>query len=360
MLLNPRTHYYFLIDVVRKKQFERPLQGDKESLRFATPEPIARYRAQRLKCKTLADISCGIGGQTVFFAQQCEFVYAVEIDPRKIEYAKKNCEMYGLDNVKFICGDALSPEVIAQIPKVSVIFSDPFRPAEEAERRVSSLEPGIPNVLTAYREKARNFAFEAPPQMPPERIAFDCEKEYISLDGQLNRLTLYFGGLKQFDRLAVSLPAGEGLVPKAFPVPEVRETETMKLYAYEPEPSVVAAGLLPELVDSMIELTGPVTGAFELFRVDKKRLLITSDALAKQSMIKNHYLVLKTCPFEPSEINKFLKENNVGSVILRAGIKPENYWQIRNELEKGLVGKKTIHLFVKGDTAVLCEVLFKD
>ncbi|TAH58340.1 MAG: methyltransferase, partial [Methanosarcina mazei] len=76
-----------LIDVARKKQFEKPLHGDKESVRFATPEPIARYRAQRLRCGTLADISCGIGGQTVFFAQQCEFVYAVEIDPEKIEYA---------------------------------------------------------------------------------------------------------------------------------------------------------------------------------------------------------------------------------------------------------------------------------
>jgi hypothetical protein len=344
--------------VVRKKQFERPLHGDKESLRFATPEPIARYRAQRLKCKTLADISCGIGGQTVFFAQQCEFVYAVEIDPKKIEYAKQNCEMYGLNNVKFICGDALDPNVIEQVPAVDVVFSDPFRPAEEAERQVSSLEPGIPNVLSAYREKTGNFAFEAPPQMPPERIPFDCEKEYISLNGQLNRLTLYFGWLKQYDRLAVALPACEGLVSKNGLLPQIRETEKIKLCAYEPEPSVVAAGLLPELVESMVRIAGPVMGVFELFKVDKKRLLLTSDALIKQSMIKHHYLVLRVCPFKPEEINKFLKDRNVGSVVLRAGVKPEDYWEVRNEVEKGLEGKKTVHLFVKNNTAILCEVLF--
>ena len=345
--------------MARRKQFEKPLHGDKESVRFATPEPIARYRAQRLKCKSLADISCGIGGQTVFFAQQCEFVYAVEIDPGKIEYAKQNCEMYGLNNVKFICGDALDPKVIEQIPAVDVVFSDPFRPAEEDERHVSSLEPGIPNVLSAYGEKTKNFAFEAPPQMPPERIPFDCEKEYISLEGQLNRLTLYFGGLKQYDRLAVALPAGEGLVSKNMPLPTIRDAEKMKLCAYEPEPSVVAAGLLPELVESMMELAGPIVGAFELFRVDKKRLLLTSDALIKQSMIKHHYLVLRVTPFEPREINKFLKDRNVGSVVLRAGVKPEDYWEVRNEVEKGLEGKKTIHLFVKDGVAILCEVLFK-
>jgi len=346
--------------VARKKQFEKPLHGDKESLRFATPEPIARYRAQRLKCKTLADISCGIGGQTVFFAQQCEFVYAVEIDPRKIEYAKQNCEMYGLDNVKFICGDALDPKVIEQIPAVEVVFSDPFRPAEEEERHVSSLEPGIPNVLSAYGEKTKNFAFEAPPQMPPERIPFNCEKEYISLDGQLNRLTLYFGGLKQYDRMAVALPAGEGLVSKNGLLLQIRETERMKLCAYEPEPSVVAAGLLPELVESMMQIAGPVIGTFELFKVDKKRILLTSDALIKQSMIKHHYLVLRVCPFEPKEINKYLRDRNVGSVVLRAGVKPEDYWEVRNEVEKGLEGKKIVHLFVKNDTAILCEILFKD
>jgi len=357
--LNLINYLLLLIDVARRKQFEKPLHGDKESLRFATPEPIARYRAQRLRCKILADISCGIGGQTVFFAQQCEFVYAVEIDPKKIEYAKQNCAMYGLDNVKFICGDALDPKVIEQIPAVDVIFSDPFRPAEESERHVSSLEPGIPNVLAAYGEKTRNFAFEAPPQMPPERIPFDCEKEYISLDGQLNRLTLYFGGLKQYDRMAVALPAGEGLVSK-YGLSQVRETDKMKLNAYEPEPSVVAAGLLPELVESMMQMAGPLMGGFELFRVDNKRLLLTSDALIKQSMIKNHYLVLKICPFEPKEINKFLKGQNIGSVVLRAGVKPEEYWEVRNEVEKGLEGNKTVHLFVKNGTAILCEVIFND
>lgn len=360
MPLNPITYLLFLIDVARKKQFEKPLHGDKESLRFATPEPIARYRAQRLRAKTLADISCGIGGQTVFFAQQCGFVYAVEIDPKKIEYAKQNCAMYGLNNVKFICGDALDPKVIEQIPAVDVIFSDPFRPAEENKRQVSSLEPGIPNVLAAYREKTRNFAFEAPPQMPPERIPFDCEKEYISLDGQLNRLTLYFGGLKQHDRMAVALPAGEGLVSKYGMLPQTKETDKMKLCAYEPEPSVVAAELLPELVESMMQVAGPFLGVFELFRVDKKRLLLTSDALIKQAMIKNHYLVLKVCPFEPKEINKFLKDRNIGNVVLRAGVKPEDYWKVRNEVEKGLEGNKTVHLFVKGRTAILCEVIFNE
>jgi hypothetical protein len=209
-------------------------------------------------------------------------------------------------------------------------------------------------------EKTNNFSFEVPPQISSDKINFDCEKEYIALDGQLNRLTLYFGRLKQYDRIAVSLPSGERLVSKNGSLLQIRETERMKLYAYEPEPSVVAAGLLPELMESMIQIAGPIMGTLGLFKVDKKRLLLTSDTLVKQSMIKKYYLVLKVCPFDPIEINKFLKYRNVGIVVLRTGLNPKDYWKVRKELEKGLEGIKAVHLFVKDGTAVLCELLFSD
>jgi len=35
------------------------------------------------------------------------------------------------------------------------------------------------------------------------------------------------------------------------------------------------------------------------------------------------------------------------TVVLRAGVNPEDYWKVRKELEKGMNGKKIAHLFVK-------------
>jgi len=340
--------------VARKKNFEKPLYSDKDGIRFATPKAVAQYRAKRLKCKTLADISCGIGGQTIFFAKECDLVYAVEIDPKKIEYARKNCELYDLDNVEFICGDALSPDVIEQIPKVDVIFSDPARPAEENKRKVMSLEPGIPNVISAYSDKTNNFVFEAPPQMPPERIQFDCEREYLSLNGQLNRLTLYFGDLKQCERSAVSLPDNVH-ISSTNTTYDMDETQTLKMYAYEPQPSAVKAEMLPQLAGSLKNDIGNVD--IKLFTIDKKRLLITSDARFKNAMLKNHYSVLQVTDFEPDTINSILKKHDVGTVVLRAGVDPADYWTIRNKIENGLSGKNTIHLFVKDEKAIMCEVI---
>jgi len=357
------VNYSFLSHMALDKTFEKKMSSDKDGIRFATPEPIAKHRASRLKCKTIADISCGIGGQTIYFAKTCEHVFAVEIDPVKIKHAKKNCRKHGVSNVTFICGDALSPEVLSQIPKVDVVFSDPARPAEEDVRKMDSLNPGIPEVMNAYKEKTGSFAFEAPPQMPPDRINFNCEKEYISLNGKLNRLTLYFGDLKKYDRIAVSLPSGNAIVsnPDSTKVPPLIMTDTVSYNAFEPDPAVVSADLLPELALDMFMGTG---GYFKVFKPDNKRTLLTSELLMFHPLIKNNFIVLRTMPIgndeEITDLSEYLQKIDAGKVVLRGSIDPKDYWTFRNRLEEGLSGKKTIHLFFKEKEAIICELMAFD
>lgn len=87
------------------------------------------------------------------------------------------------------------------------MLSDPARPVSEKQRSLEKLEPSITEILRLYSGITKEFAFHAPPQMPPSRINLDCECEYMSLNGQLNRLTLYFGSLKRCHRSAVVLPS---------------------------------------------------------------------------------------------------------------------------------------------------------
>ena len=70
-------------------KFTKPIHSNKDGLQLATPEIAAKYIAKRLKTNVIADLGCGIGGQVIFFAQECDKVYAVERNPEKIEYAKK-------------------------------------------------------------------------------------------------------------------------------------------------------------------------------------------------------------------------------------------------------------------------------
>lgn len=336
----------------RKKKFEHNIISDRDGVRFATPEDVAKYRAARLKCSTIADISCGVGGQTIYFAKECDRVYAVEIDPKKIAYARKNCKLLGIDNVEFICGDALSPEIIEQLPELDIVFSDPARPASEDMRDIANLRPAIPEVIAAYSSRASGFAFEAPPQLTPERIPFECEKEYISLDGKLNRLDLYFGNLMRCDTSAVSLPSGSR-IESASVTQELRTAEKPAYFAYEPEEAVERAGLLPRLAQELSELAPDIS----LFVIDRKRLFLTCDLALEHPMLKNRYKVLATQDFDSAQINTFLKKNGFGTVILRAAVEPNEYWDIRNRLEDNLSGDRKAHIFLKDGVAILCEIL---
>jgi len=349
---------------IRSPKFSKPVFTCGEGVRFATPEVVARYRAGRLKCSVLADISCGIGGQAVCFAKECGSVYGIDIDGERLDCARSNAGVYGVDNITFIEGDALSPQVVEQVADADVIFSDPARPAEEDVRQTDSLRPGIPMVLEAYRDVTGSFAFEAPPQMPPERIDFDCEREYLSVDGQLNRLTLYFGPLKRCERSAVVLPLKscersavvlkgdrhyrlESGVSMPAGIPG---TDEILPYAFEPDPAVVKAELLGELAAELNINMG-------LVKIDARRSLLTSLSNIDSPFFKNRYRVLDKVTFDCNKIKRSLKEHSIGKALIRFNVLPDRYWDVRNKIESGLVGETTVHIYLISGMIYIMEML---
>jgi len=328
----------------RRIKFTKPIVSNSEGLQLSTPEIVARYIAKRLKTEVIADLGCGIGGQVIFFAKECKKVYAVERNLEKLEYAKKNCELYGVKNVEFIHGDVLTEEVKEKVSDADIIFSDPARPLSEKERTLTNLEPPITEIIKLYSDVTSELAFHAPPQMPPSRIILDCEREYLSLNGQLNRLTLYFGSLKRCERSAIVLPGGAQLCSSDAPV--IR-TDTLKEYVFEPEPSVVKAGLLNELAQT--------TGEINFYKEDERRTLLTSSLHIDSSFFKDTYQVLRKTEWDINVLNKLLKAEKTGKVVLRFDIEPEKYWDVRKKLENGLSGNRTLHIFGFGNEMVVCE-----
>ncbi|MCX9073753.1 MAG: methyltransferase domain-containing protein [Candidatus Methanoperedens sp.] len=333
----------------RTIKFTKPVFSNKEGLQLATPEIVARYIAKRLRTDIIADLGCGIGGQVIFFAMECEKVYAVERDPEKLEYAKKNCELYGVRNVEFIPGDALSESIKTRVSDADIIFSDPARPLSEKERTLENLEPPITGILKLYSDITPDLAFHAPPQMPPSRINLDCEKEYLSLNGQLNRLTLYFGDLKRCERSAAVLPGEARLCNSDAPL--IRPG-ILREYVYEPEPSVVKAELLNELAQIADK-------EVFFYKGDERRTLLTSSELISSPFLKDTYLVLGRTGSDIHEIKECLSSEKAGKVVLRFDIEPERYWDARKELEKGLGGSRTLHVWKFGNEAVVGEKIKK-
>jgi len=334
----------------RTIKFTKPIVSNKEGLQLATPEIVAKYIAQRLKTDIIADLGCGIGGQVIFFARVCRKVYAVDKDPEKLQYAKENCRLYGVDNVEFILGDALSAEVKEKVSDADIIFSDPARPLSEKERTLESLKPPITEIIRIYSDMIPDLAFHAPPQMPPERIVLDCEREYLSLNGQLNRLTLYMGSLKTCEKSAVVLPGGERLCLSG--APKILESSLCE-YVYEPEPSVVKAGLLDELAGTLAQEQKEVF----YFKADERRTLLTSPTLVESHFFKDTYRAVGMTDFDLIKLKELLRSVKAKNVVLRLDIDPGKYWDMRKTLEEGLMGTRTLHVFGFGDELLVCEKL---
>jgi 16S rRNA G966 N2-methylase RsmD len=92
-----------------------------------TPEIIAEYTAKLAKNCSVIDGFCGSGGNVIQFSKYCSKVYAIDIDPKKIEICKNNCKVYNCkNNIDFIEYDFLKIEEYKPIKvKADYIFLSP-------------------------------------------------------------------------------------------------------------------------------------------------------------------------------------------------------------------------------------------
>ncbi len=322
------------------------LYFDEIGLRYSTPKIVAEYRADRLKCDTIADVSCGVGAQLIFFAMKCNKAYGVEIDKKRALFAKLNAKALGLKNIEIITGDALSDEVVDKVKDADIVFSDPARPPEEEVRTLESLQPNPILIHEKYLRVTENIAFELPPQMPPERIPLEGEKEYTSLNFRLNRLALYMGELAECEVSAISLPSRER-VTNLDDAMDPEKTSRIESILYEVDPTIMKAELLPNLL-------GKLNFSAGIIYSDKRRTLLSSDEEVDSTFLRR-YNVLKVVKFETSTIKSTLRDVNAAKVTLRFSLNPSEYWNVRKKLEEGLSGERWVYLFRVGERAILAE-----
>ena len=336
-----------------KDKFSRDdLWIDLEGLRYATHEAVARYRAERLKefgVESIADVSCGVGIQLIFYAMVVERAYGIDIDPLRIEFARRNAEKYGVRNIEFINADSLAPETVEKV-NAEVVFSDPARPPEMPERRLEDLLPSPLKVYEAYREKAEGFIFDLPPQMRRERVPWKGEFEYIDLFGAINRLTFYTEPLAKAERSAVILPAGARIESDPSLEDVVEWTEKPGQYLYEVPQSIDYADLINELFHLL-----PVEA--KMLLREKRRVLATGDEPVKSPYLKRTYTVVGVVPFHPVRINDFLRKEGFGRATLRISVPEGDYWRVRRRIEANLKGDRRAFVFQLGDRAVIAEEL---
>ncbi|MBI4154024.1 methyltransferase domain-containing protein [Candidatus Woesearchaeota archaeon] len=314
----------------KSKTHYADLYFSEEDLRFATPDMVAEYRAGRLQCDTIVDVGCSVGFQSFAFSMHCKKVYAVEIDPRKIEYARRNARKLGIKNIEFIEGDALDFEVIAKIKEADIVFVDTERLPSEQKRSLSTLSPDIFEVMKKYAQLTGNFCFEIPPQIG--FVDVPGEREYVDIGRKLNRLHLYCGGLMKVMVSLVSLPSGKRISGKAnYELVE----GAMEKYVGVLSPAVVKAGLV-----------NPVCKELNALVFDPSKIFLISSPEMNDSVFVEWFGVVDTAT-NLKDLKEKLKKHAAGKVVIRFSVPSEKYWKTRALLEKALSGKDTVHIFKK-------------
>jgi len=108
---------------------------DEEGWYSVTPELVANQIANRCRCDTILDAFCGVGGNSIAFAQTCQRVIALDTSPTRLALARHNAQIYGVaDRIEFILSDYLS------FAKSYLSLPSPSKPQSENSHQARKID----------------------------------------------------------------------------------------------------------------------------------------------------------------------------------------------------------------------------
>lgn len=272
----------------------------REALEQASGETISRYRAERFAGSgSVADLGCGLGGDTLGLAAHSS-VAAVDVDPLRLALAEQNLAAYGYrERVTFIQDDLTR----MQLPRVEAFFFDPARRAGGHRRfSVHDYQPPL-SLVREWLTHTPAIAVKISPGVDLAEIAdYDCEVEFISESGDLKECTLWLGPFKTTSRRATLLPGRHTLIAN----PQSLAPTSLPLrYLYEPDPSVLRAGLVTTLAAQL-----------NAHQLDPDIAYLTADTLTTTPFART-FLIEAAIPFQLKRLRERLRALRVGQVTVK-------------------------------------------
>ena len=178
-------------------RFDEGVQIDEVGLYSTTPEKIAIEQAKKMNCKTVVDAFCGVGGNAIAFARVCDKVFAIEKDKTRLEMARHNAGIYGVeDKIIFILEDFL-----VEAPKIEAdgVFLDPAWGGPEYKKlggfKLSNFIPDGNDILNLSFKHFKKVALKVPDFFDFNELN-KFRKEYSIQDniinGEVGFRTVYF------------------------------------------------------------------------------------------------------------------------------------------------------------------------
>lgn len=329
-------------------EFAETMFFTEEGLEQASRLKVAAIHAGRFRSHGLtriADLGCGIGAESLAIASLDMEVTAFEID--EVTAALATYNLASFENVKVEQADVTT----INLDNFDGLFIDPARRdlkdsktnINKRKYDINDFSPSFDFVLEAARTKPT--IVKLGPGLDHKDIPEDAEAVWVSDDGDLVELTLYFGILRRPEvKRAALLLSPNGTF-------EITSSEAERLdapigelgrYLYEPNASIIRSHLVGDLAISL---------GLNIF--SNEIAYLSSNEEVHSPWLKG-YEVLENLVFDRKKLKAYLREKNIGVLEIKkrgADITPE---QLRRELDpKGTESATLIVTRVDGAHRVL-------
>jgi hypothetical protein len=314
---------------------------------------VAALHANRFRqagIDNVADLGCGIGAESMAMASLDINVKAFEID--EVTAAVATYNLAAFENAFVEQADVTELD----LSKFDGLFFDPARrelggPARERATRKfdpAAFSPTFDFVMEAATKKPTGVKFG--PGHPLEGIPANAEAQWVSVDGDLVELGLWFGAVARPDvKRAALLVTGNTRHEIVSHSAERMDAPIGELssYVYEPDNAVVRSHLIGQLAEQI---------QAHLFAPEIAYL--TSDKQISSPWLKG-YKVLDNLVFDRKKLKAYLRERGIGVLEIKkrgSDVVPE---QLRKELALKGEGAATLIVTRVGDAhrVLVCKTL---
>jgi len=322
---------------LKKNRISDQLLFTERGAQQASSLELAKYHAQKFKTfNKIADLCCGIGVDLISIAKDKKQVYTVDLDEDAFKLAKFNCKTQNLNNIKFHLDRA---EKFNKY--VDAIFIDPDRRAGY-NRKIAPEDYSPPfSKIMELRTICQNIAVKLSPAIDYKRLNSPdySTLEFVSENGILKEILLCMGKLatENCERKAVLLPSNLTLQNSSM---KIAITDIQK-YLFEPDPAIIRAGLVQELGSKI---------GYKL--IDSKLALLTGSQIS-QNKFGKIYKVEEIMKFDLKKVRKYVRENEIGELIIKTRGFPESVEKFRKKIK--LKGNNSVVMFIlrKGDSHII-------
>lgn len=301
-----------------------------QGLEQSTRASVSSWHARRLAdagIKSVTDLGCGIGGDSMAFASAGITVTALEKDTAAADFATHN--LNGFTNAEVRHGDAIEAEIATE-----AVWLDPARrnlSVKAAGRVMLKPEDFSPNLDFAIELARKHDAgIKLAGSLPHELIPADCEANWVSHNNELVETVLWFGKLGTPGKRSAVIVDGQVL---EFAGEDIQAPLAAPgKYIYDPISAIVRSHLI---------------GAFalenNLWGISGAIAYLSGDQRVETPWLRG-FEILEELPLDAKRIAKRMAELDIGTLEIKkrgVDITPE---QLRPKLK--LRGQKSATLIL--------------